>query len=93
MFASNSCAIAVFETHYDKSRQQEYEALLFEPIEFDDQDLDPAPYKGRDEFGEGEEQGLIMSKQKFKDLKDSLPDVTRSVQLEMLHQVSPHSTL
>lgn len=41
-----------------------------------------------DECGPGEPEGMVISKVKFEELKKGLPNLTRSIQGEILHEVS-----
>jgi hypothetical protein len=89
-----SSIIALFESHLDRKRPEEFQSLLEEPDEYQEPEEDPEPWHGEndngeaDEFGEPEEEGREISKVKFEDLKKKMPSLTRSVSGEILWQVS-----
>lgn len=84
----DSCAIALFETHFDRTRAHDFAALTEEPDDFDERAEDPEPFHSSDDMGEGDDEGMKISKVSFEELKKSLPSLTRSVQAEILHEVS-----
>lgn len=84
----HSCAIALFETHFDGTRAKDFAALTEEPDEFGDAEEDPQPCRTTDDMGDAEEEGLEISKVSFEELKKALPSLTRSVQGEILWEVS-----
>lgn len=87
----DSCVIALFETHFDRTRSRDYAALTEEPDEFGDAEEDPEPCRTADEMGDAEEEGLKISTTSFEELKKALPSLTRSVQGEILWEVSSGS--
>lgn len=84
----NSCAIALFETHFDHDRLREFASLTEEPDEFGSNEEDPQPCTTADEYGPAEPEGMVISKVKFEEMKKTLPSLTRSVQGEILWEVS-----
>lgn len=82
------CAISLYETYFDDSQQQDYADLLRESAEYSKEDKDPEPLMEADEFGPREEEGMIISKVKFDDLRRMLPDVTRSPHMIVMEEVS-----
>ncbi|KAM0786008.1 hypothetical protein ACM66B_006824 [Microbotryomycetes sp. NB124-2] len=79
--------IALFETHFYSTRQQEFQALMEEPDEFTEDQEDPEPHTKDDEYGKGDEEGFKISTVKFQELKKKLPDLSRSLQVEILAEV------
>ncbi|KAK4048507.1 Calcium channel yvc1 [Microbotryomycetes sp. JL201] len=79
--------IALFETHFYSTRQQEFQALLEEPDEFTDAQEDPEAFTKDDEYGQGDDEGLQISTIKFEDLKKKLPDLSKSLQVDILAEV------
>lgn len=80
--------IALYESRFDTARRREYLALLAEPDEFTEEDEDPQAAYVTDEFGQGEDREMILSKHSFAELKASLPSLVRSPEAEILYQVS-----
>ncbi|GAA5824388.1 hypothetical protein JCM11251_000401 [Rhodosporidiobolus azoricus] len=83
-FIPISC-IAIWETHFDPISARDLDSLVAEQDDYQEPEEDPEPYRthGRDE-GEfdhsGEPEGMEISKVKFKDLKEKMPDLTRSTE-------------
>lgn len=86
-FKSDSCTIALFETHFDSSRQKDYAALLVEPDEYSAEDRDPLPCYNDDEFGNGEDQGKVIARVSFEELEKSLPSLRKSATTLILDEV------
>lgn len=89
LFCVPLCAIALFETHFDRMRSNDFNALLEEPDEFGEAEEDPEPCSKDDDMGLAEADGMKISTTSFADLKAMLPNLTRSVQTEILHEVRP----
>ncbi|GAA5881654.1 hypothetical protein JCM16303_005529 [Sporobolomyces ruberrimus] len=93
LFCIPLCVIALFESHLDRGRNEEFQSLLEEPDEYQDAEENPEPWHGEndngeaDDFGDVEEEGKEISKVKFEDLKKKMPSLTRSVSGEILWQV------
>lgn len=96
--AQNRCVIALFESHLDRKRAEDFQNLLEEPDEYKEPEEDPAPWHGEndngepDEFGDVEDEGKEIARVKFEDLKKKMPNLTRSVSGEILWQVSRAET-
>ncbi|GAA5916355.1 hypothetical protein JCM6882_000861 [Rhodosporidiobolus microsporus] len=83
-FIPISC-IALWETHVDPLSVRDLDALIAEQDDYQEPEEDPEPYRtGDGDSGEfdhpGEPEGMEISKVKFKDLKERMPDLTRSVE-------------
>ncbi|KAK4053593.1 Calcium channel yvc1 [Microbotryomycetes sp. JL221] len=80
--------IALFETRFDKVQFKQFQSLLEEQDEFQDAEEDPEPWTSNDdEYGRADETGLKISKVEFKDLKLKLPNLSKSLQSEILAEV------
>lgn len=75
------CCIALFETHFDCNRQHDLLALTGNQAEYTASDKDPEPFNEPDS-------NLVILKVKFEDLKKQLPKLDRSVEGEILWEVS-----
>ncbi|GAA5874877.1 hypothetical protein JCM1840_003912 [Sporobolomyces johnsonii] len=87
------CCIALFESHFDTKRSEDFQSLLAEPDEYQEPEEDPKPWRGAndngaaDDMGEPEAEGKEISRVKFEELKKKMPDLTRSTEGEILWQV------
>ncbi|GAA5842733.1 hypothetical protein JCM3766R1_005766 [Sporobolomyces carnicolor] len=94
LFCIPLCVIALFESHLDRKRAEDFQNLLEEPDEYKEPEEDPAPWHGEndngesDEFGDVEDEGKEIARVKFEDLKKKMPNLTRSVSGEILWQVA-----
>lgn len=79
--------IALFETHFDRNRSREYEALMEEPDEFGDAEEDPEPCTKDDDYGVGDDPSMKICTVDFEQLKKKLPNLTKSVMGEVLSEV------
>lgn len=88
LFCVPLCAIALFETHFDRSRSNDYRALMEEPDDFGEQEEDPEPCYKSDDMRPGDDEEMKIATTSFEELKGMLPDLTRSIQSDILSEVS-----
>ncbi|BGP41086.1 Calcium channel yvc1 [Rhodotorula kratochvilovae] len=82
--------ISLFETRISPLRQSDLEDLLREPDDFQSPEEDPEPYRnaeGDDDPDNGEPEGMKICRVSFKELKERMPNLERSVEGQILYEV------
>ena len=92
LFCAPLCCIALFESHFDHRRLQDFASLTEEPDDYSPADEDPEPCTQSDDLSEGDEEGQKISIASFAQLKKALPNLTMSLQAEILFEVRDFSS-
>lgn len=87
VFCVPLAVIAIYESHLDTDRLEEFHSLVHDGDEFTSSDITDPKTPRMDENGPGEADGKEIAEVPFATLREHLPDLQYSQIGEVLHQV------